>query len=125
MLAEAARALPLDRVQLVKGRLQDPLPEGSFALVVSALAIHHLDEHEKPDLFARIPAALAPNGRFVLADVIVPDEAHDAKIPLTPGYDKPSPLDPQLAWLKDAGFSSVEVVWRHEDLAIVVAQAAG
>ena len=125
MLEAAAANLPAGRVQLVRGRLQDPLPPGSFDLVVSSLAIHHLDEHEKPDLFARIRAALRPNGRFVLADVIVPGEPSQAVIPLTPGYDKPSPLADQLRWLEDAGFRSVELVWRHDDLAIVVAEAAG
>ena len=113
MLDEAAKVLPAGRVQLVQGRLQDPLPSGRFDLVVSSLAIHHLDAHEKPDLFGRIRAALAPGGRFVLADVIVPDDRAHALIPLTPGYDKPSPLDDQLRWLRDAGFRSVDVAWRH------------
>lgn len=125
MLAEAARALPSDRVKLVQGRLQDPLPAGPFDLVVSALAIHHLDDHEKPSLFARVRDALGPGGRFVLADVIVPDDASQAVIPLTPGYDKPSPLADQLRWLQEAGFRSVDVIWRHDDLAIVVAESAG
>ena len=125
MLAEAARRLPADRVAVIRGRLQDPLPDGPFDLVVSALAIHHLDDHEKPDLFARVRAALGPGGRFVLADVIVPDDPERALIPLTPGYDKPSRLDDQIGWLRDAGFRSVDVVWRHDDLAIVVAEAAG
>jgi L-threonylcarbamoyladenylate synthase len=125
MLAAAASVLPAERVHLVHGRLQDPLPEGMFDLVVSALAIHHLDHHEKPDLFARIRAALGPGGRFVLADVIVPEQPSQALIPLTPGYDKPSSLKDQLRWLREAGFRSADVVWRHDDLAIVVAESAG
>jgi L-threonylcarbamoyladenylate synthase len=125
MLAEAANVLPAERVQLMQGRLQDPLPTGPFDLVVSALAIHHLDDHEKPNLFVRVRAALGPGGRFVLADVIVPDVPSEAAIPLTPGYDKPSPLADQLRWLQGAGFRSVDVIWRHDDLAIVVAEAAG
>lgn len=125
MLAAAAGTLPSDRVELVQGRLQDALPAGPFDLVVSALAIHHLDDHEKPSLFARVRDALGPGGRFVLADVIVPDDASQAVIPLTPGYDKPSPLADQLGWLQDAGFRSVDVIWRHDDLAIVVAESAG
>ncbi len=125
MLAVAAGALPAERVQLVQGRLQDPLPGDSFDLVVSALAIHHLDDREKSDLFARIHAALGPGGRFVLGDVIVPERPAQAVIPLTPGYDRPSSLADQLRWLTDAGFASVDVVWRHDDLAIVVAASAG
>lgn len=125
MLAAAASALPAERVRLIQGRLQDPLPEGPFDLVVSALAIHHLDDHEKPNLFARVRAALRPGGRFVLADVIMPDDPGQAVIPLTPGYDKPSKLAHQLRWLQDAGFRSVDVIWRHDDLAIVVAESSG
>lgn len=125
MLAAAAEALPRDRVQFVRGRLQDPLPGGKFDLVVSSLAIHHLDDQEKLDLFGRIFAALGPGGRFVLGDVILPDNPSDAKIPLTIGYDKPSRLDDQLRWLSEARFSRVDVVWEHGDLAIVLANPSG
>ncbi len=121
MLAEARKVLPGDRVRLVQGRLQDRLPAGHFDLVVSSLAIHHLDDVEKPDLFARIRAALTPGGRFVLADVIVPDRPALVSIPLTDGYDKPSRLSDQLHWLRRSGFGSVDVVWSHDDLAIVLA----
>ena len=39
-------------------RLEDALPEGNFDLVVSALAVHHLDGAGKADLFARVAARL-------------------------------------------------------------------
>ena len=121
MLAEARKVLPADRVRFVQSRLQDPLPDGRFERVVSSLAIHHLDDHEKADLFARIHAALAAGGRFVLADVIAPDDPTHARIPLTPGYDRPSPLDDQLRWLREAGFTAVGVGYQRDDLAIVIA----
>jgi len=121
MLAEAARVLPADRVRFVQGRLQDELPAGGFHLIASSLAVHHLDDTEKRDLFARIRAALAPGGRLVLGDVIVPPHPEDAKIPLTPGYDKPSTLADELRWLREAGFVSVTVAWEQHDLAIVLA----
>jgi L-threonylcarbamoyladenylate synthase len=121
MLAVAAGVLPAERVQLVAGRLQDGLPDGRFDLVVSALATHHLDGAEKADLFARVLDALAAGGRFVLGDVIVPDDPTNASIPLTPGFDKPSTVAEQVRWLADAGFASVEVVWERDDLAVLVA----
>jgi tRNA (cmo5U34)-methyltransferase len=37
-------------------RLEDALPVGNIDLVVSALAVHHLDGAGKADLFARIAA---------------------------------------------------------------------
>src|SRR5579875_440967 len=124
MLAEARKRLPAERVRFVQGRLQDPLPAGSFDLVFSSLAIHHLDAAQKPDLFARIRAALNTGGRFVLADVIAPDDPAAARIPLSAGYDKPSPLNEQLRWMTAAGFVAVDVVWQQDDLAIVVAHTA-
>ena len=48
-------------------------------------------------------AVLEPGGRFVLADVVVPDDPADAITPLSPDYDLPSRADEQLAWLGDAG----------------------
>src|ERR1700730_16884001 len=72
MLDVARDSLPPDRVNLLVGRLEDPLPQGPFDLVVSALAVHHLDAVSKADLFRRIVATLGPSGRFVLADVVEP-----------------------------------------------------
>jgi hypothetical protein len=48
------------------------LPEGPFGLVVSALAVHHLEGTGKAGLFQRIASTLDPAGRFVLADVVEP-----------------------------------------------------
>jgi hypothetical protein len=54
-----------DAADLRVSRLQDPLPEGNFDLVVSALAVHHLDGAGKVDPFCprRRPA---PAGRTVV-----------------------------------------------------------
>jgi tRNA (cmo5U34)-methyltransferase len=63
---------------------------------------------------------LRPGGRFVLADVIVPEDAADAVVPLSPDYDLPSSVPEQLGWLRDAGFDPV-VTWRERDLAVIAA----
>jgi tRNA (cmo5U34)-methyltransferase len=101
-------------------RLEDPLPDGPFDLVFSVLAIHHLDGRGKADLFHRVAAVLDPGGRFVIGDVVVPDDPADAVTPLSPGYDMPSRADEQLAWLSDAGFEAA-VAWAARDLAVLVA----
>lgn len=115
MLAVAQMSLGADlRVR----RLEDPLPEGPFDLIVSALAVHHLDGAEKRDLFRRIRAELAPGGRFVLADLVVPERTEDIVTPATPDFDKPDTLQDLLAWLTEAGFeTSVEWLWM--DLATI------
>ena len=43
----------------------------------------------------RIRAAMAPGGRFVLADVVVPLDPADAVTSLTPAYDHPDALADQ------------------------------
>jgi tRNA threonylcarbamoyl adenosine modification protein (Sua5/YciO/YrdC/YwlC family) len=122
-MLEAARArLRGPRVGLRVARLQDELPDGPFDLVASALCVHHLVAEEKRSLFARIRAVLAPGGRFVLADVIVPDDPRDAVTSLTPGWDNPSTLEEQLRWLGDEGFGT-EVAWLHRDLAVLRAES--
>jgi tRNA (cmo5U34)-methyltransferase len=100
--------------------LQDPLPAGPFDLVFSALAVHHLDAGEKAALFCEVAARLAPGGRFVLGDVVVPEDSADIVVPLDDGYDKPSPVADQLQWLRDAGLEA-RLRWSRRDLALMVA----
>ncbi|HYL53180.1 MAG TPA: class I SAM-dependent methyltransferase, partial [Acidimicrobiia bacterium] len=76
MLTVARRVLPAAELRVA--RLQDDLPDGPFDLVVSALAVHHLDGAEKADLFRRVAARLRVGGRFILADVVIPDDPNDA-----------------------------------------------
>ncbi len=121
MLDVARRVLP--HADLRVARLEDQLPGGSFDLVVSALAVHHLHAAQKTDLFRRVADRLRPGGRFVLADVVVPDDPNDAVTPLTPEYDKPSRIDDHLQWLTDAGLAA-EVAWTQRDLAVFVADRA-
>jgi tRNA threonylcarbamoyl adenosine modification protein (Sua5/YciO/YrdC/YwlC family) len=119
MLAAAREALPPGRVELRAGRIQDGLPGGPFDLVASALCVHHLDGAEKAELFARVRDVLEPGGRFVLADLVVPDHPADATTPYTPGFDKPSSVADQVHWMARRGFD-VEVVWEERDLAVIV-----
>jgi tRNA (cmo5U34)-methyltransferase len=118
-MLEAAREV-LPGADLREARLEDPLPDGPFDVVFSALAVHHLDGPGKADLFERVAAVLAPGGRFVLADVVVPDDPADAITPLSPGFDLPSRVDEQLGWLHDAGLDA-SVIWAERDLAVIEA----
>lgn len=118
MLAVAREALP--GADLRVARLEDPLPDGPFGLVFSALAVHHLDAPGKADLFARVADVLAPGGRFVLGDVVVPEDPRDVVTPIDGVYDTPSRVEEQLAWLRAAGLDGA-VAWSERDLAVVVA----
>jgi L-threonylcarbamoyladenylate synthase len=125
MLAAAARELVGERVQLEARSLEDPLPAGPFDLVASALCIHHLEGAAKALLFRRVRGVLAPGGRFVLGDVVVPADPGEARTPLTPDYDRPSSIQEQLGWLEDAGFLGARVTWSSGDLAVLAAEAGG
>ncbi|WCB93131.1 tRNA methyltransferase [Baekduia alba] len=134
MLARAAVRLP--GADLRVARLQDELPEpgegggaggGGFAVVFSALAVHHLDGPEKAELFARVADVLAPGGRFVLGDLIVPTDARDVVTPIDGVFDQPSTIEEQLGWLRDAGLTA-SVAWAERDLAVLLSvkpEAAG
>ena len=118
MLAAAQRRLAGVTVGLRVSNLTDELPAGPFDVVVSALAIHHLEGPDKADLFARIAGVLRPGGRFVLGDVVVPVHQPDALTPLIADHDRPSTLADQLQWLDEAGFEA-STVWCEHDLVVV------
>jgi tRNA (cmo5U34)-methyltransferase len=124
MLDRARSVLPEHRIELRIARLEDRLPDGPFDLVVSALAVHHLDAAGKEDLFRRVARVLSPGGRFVLGDVVVPEDPSDVVTPIDGGYDKPSPVAEQLAWLTAAGLRA-RVAWAQRDLAVLVGEAPG
>ena len=122
MLARARERLPGADLRLQ--RLEDELPPGPFDLVVSVLAVHHLDGAGKRQLFSRVARVLRPGGHFVLGDVVVPSAGRNGPIYIDWDMDKPDSVENQLAWLRAAGFeaeaSSVRV-----DLAVFRARLSG
>jgi tRNA (cmo5U34)-methyltransferase len=117
MLGRARERLPDADLRL--GRLEEPLPAGPFDLVVSALAVHHLDPGGKRDLFGRV--ARVTDGVFVLGDVVVPERPEDVVIEIDGVYDVPSSVADQLAWLENAGFDA-GASYVRPDLAVFVAR---
>jgi tRNA (cmo5U34)-methyltransferase len=112
MLARARTRLPDADLRLA--RLEDPLPSGPFDLVVSVLAVHHLDGDAKRDLFTRV-AQVSDN--FVLGDVVVPENPNEAAIEIDWEYDLPSSVADQLEWLQAAGFDA-NAAYVRPDLAV-------
>lgn len=104
MLDRARERLPDADLRLQ--RLEDELLAGPFDLVVSALAVHHLDGAGKRDLFSRVARALRPGGHFVLGDVVVPAAGEKGPIHIDWVMDKPDSVEDQLAWLRAAGFEA-------------------
>jgi tRNA (cmo5U34)-methyltransferase len=119
MLGRARERLPEADLRLA--RLEDELPAGPFDLVVSTLAVHHLDAAAKRDLFRRVAAVLRPSGRFVLGDLVVPRPGEEGPIFVDWEMDLPDSAADQLGWLREAGFEArAEHV--RADLAVLVAR---
>jgi tRNA (cmo5U34)-methyltransferase len=68
MLDQARERLRVGSATTIVADLREALPDGPFDAVVSALAIHHLEDPDKRDLLARVHDALRPGGVFVNAE---------------------------------------------------------
>ena len=103
------RARQLGWEDLRLGRMEDPLPDGPWDLVIAVLSVHHLDADGKRDLFRRVRTEARS---LVIGDVVeVGDERRVAS--LTEGFDFPSPAADQAKWCDG------EVVWEADDLAVI------
>jgi len=146
MLA-AARARIGDGATYLEQDFADELPRGPWGAVVSALAIHHLEDAGKRTLFAEIHDRLAPGGAFVNAEHVAgPTPCLDARyagwhrtrsaqLGATPAewaaaeqrmsFDHLATVDDQLAWLHAAGFAEVDCLFKHHGFAVIVAVKRG
>jgi len=98
-------------IEVRLARMEDPLPDGPWDLVVSVLTIHHLDADGKRDLFRRVREQ---SRALVFGDVVDVDPA-SRLASLTEGLDFPSPAGEQAEWCGG------EVVWSADDLAVIQA----
>lgn len=97
----------VDDVQLA--RMEDPLPDGPWDLVISVLSVHHLTDDEKHLLFRRVREQ---SRALVLGDVV---KAEVQIAPLDPQFDFPDGAEELADWCGG------EVVWSADDLAVVAA----
>jgi tRNA (cmo5U34)-methyltransferase len=121
---------------------RDHLPADRYALVVSALAIHHLPSVRKRQLYREILELLEPGGLFVNMDYVTAlgplhglfDEqmranalAHERarggtgeaeEVDLEDDHDLPDTLQDQLAWLSEAGFAEPETHFKWAEAAV-------
>ena len=117
------------RVELRTSDLASPELDGSYDAIVSILAVHHLYADEKRHLFSRIWEHIEPGGVFLLADYFRPakDRLSDLyHLPAEPDpheveHDHPDTAAEHLAWLTAAGFAAVDVVWKYDDVGVLVA----
>jgi tRNA (cmo5U34)-methyltransferase len=130
MLAAAQQRFAADpAVSVVAHNLDEPLPAlGTFAAVVSSMAIHHLDPARQCALYGEIFACLARGGLFCnLEHVASPTAALHADFYQALGSsvegEDPSnqcvALETHLEWLRAAGFADVDCFWKWRELALV------
>ena len=77
-------------------------------------------DHEARLQDARVGSVLVSGGRFVLGDLITPDNPADIVTPVDGVYDMPSSIPEQEHWLEAAGLKP-RVAWTRRDLAVLVA----
>ena len=94
-----------DDVQLA--RMEDPLPEGPWDLVIGVLSIHHLRAEQKQNLFRQVREQARS---FVIGDIV---KAEAQVTPIDEGYDIPETATDLASW------SGGEVTWSADDLAVI------
>jgi tRNA (cmo5U34)-methyltransferase len=97
-------------IEVRLARMEDPLPDGPWDLVVSVLSVHHLDEEQKRDLFRRVREQ---SQAMVMGDVVI---AERQVAPLEEGIDRPSRAVDLAEWCGG------EIVWEADDLAVIRAE---
>jgi tRNA (cmo5U34)-methyltransferase len=115
--------------------MRDPIPDGPYDAVVSALAIHHLTDPEKRDLYKRIHDVMQPGGVFVNAEQVAgtsdqvgslnhalwlerarragatDEELEAARHRMA--HDLPATVGTQLDWLSETGFTDVDCFYKN------------
>jgi tRNA (cmo5U34)-methyltransferase len=146
MLTQARSRLGEDGVEYVLGDLAESLPLGPWDAVVSGLAIHHLTDAAKRDLFARVREGLSPGGVFVNAEQVIGPSAaftgyyerwheHRARMAGVNDrewadteermrFDRCATVEDQLAWLREAGFAGADCLFKDHRFAVIVGLAA-
>jgi len=113
-----------------------------FDVVVSSLALHHLEnDNDKIKFYSKIYDILVDSGQFINADVVLAstdyqqiinmnrwieymgktvsmDEILNNWIPKYKSEDKPAKLVDQIKWLENIGFKSVDVFWKYYNFSV-------
>lgn len=132
-----------EHVNYILGDYTKHMFEAEFDIIISALSIHHLDAEAKRSLYHSIYNLLAPGGEFLNADEVrspFPDlqksyeeiwfeeiknaglnEQEIGRIRQSMLLDDPSPMESQIKWLLEAGFSRADCIYKHLNFAVFYA----
>ncbi len=114
----------------------------NFDVVISSLALHHLEtDADKIKFYSKIYQILNNSGVFYNADVVLASTEYQQKvniarwkeymnksvaleeienkwIPTYEAEDRPAKLIDQLKWLEQIGFQYVDVIWKYYNFGI-------
>jgi len=146
MLKMTRPAAATDRLELVCDDFAHLcFQPASFDLVLSSISIHHVDHDAKQELFGQTMAALRPGGVLCYSDQFsgetpeiyqrhidrwhveakllgASEEEWDSWMRHHEEDDHHATLSEQMQWLRDAGFASVDCVWRNLLWTVVLAK---
>ncbi|MGI9616004.1 MAG: class I SAM-dependent methyltransferase [Acidimicrobiales bacterium] len=122
-------------VDVVDHDLDQPLPDslGTFDVVVSGLAIHHVAPDRRRALYREIAGRLEPGGAFADLDFVrsATEVLHDRFIEEAPwdrnpdrAWDRHPSVAERMRWMTEAGLDNVDCVWRWRELTLIVGERA-
>lgn len=126
----------------IVGDLLGDMPEGPFDVIASGLAIHHLDPADQARTYAAARERLAPGGVFVNAEQLHAPAAQwledhyierelvharaggfsaeaEEQAWIRWSIDRHVDLETQLRWLHEAGYATVDCVFKSWRFAVV------
>jgi ubiquinone/menaquinone biosynthesis C-methylase UbiE len=128
-MLERARARFVDepRVSVVEGDLADPITElGTFDVVVSGFAIHHLVDTRKVALLHEIAAQLSAGAVYANLEVVsspTPELHAEFRRAIEREADDPEDklvdVETQLGWMRAAGLAHVDCMWKWRGFALL------
>lgn len=113
-----------------------------YDVIVSSLALHHIKTNaDKKKFYIKIYSALKEGGVFLNSDVVLgsneklnliyrrkwidfmltnlpEEEVKEKWLPKQVEEDFPAPLIHHLNWLKETGFTSIDIIWKYYGLVV-------
>jgi tRNA (cmo5U34)-methyltransferase len=122
----------------------EPKENKQYDAIITSLAIHHLPDKKKEQLYNKIGEWLKPNGIFVNAEMIAGEteylnkmyEDWELQLAINSGLDNEeirkaidrmnldikAQVSKQLTWLKNAGFSHADCIYKAYSLGVLWAK---
>ena len=127
-----------ERLTLQQGNFAEDDFGNGYDLVISSLAIHHLDGARKKTLFKKLFQSMNSGGILLIRDIVtggtprlteqyeqlwrqyMKDSGEDDKIWFQKYLEEdiPSSMEEQTKWLAESGFADVGCHWRYLNFAI-------